>query len=106
MVFFSAFFFGFGIQIRAESLAVWEYVEDYTELKSKDGKNEIEVTFEVKNPIDKTIYLFYEISNFYQNHRRFLKSRDYPQLSGVYREVDALKSSCDPIVKNSDLHYW
>ena len=64
------------------------------------------VEFKVEEDRNDPVYLFYEISNFYQNHRRFLKSRDYPQLSGVYREVDVLKSTCDPIVKKSDLHKW
>jgi len=34
--FFSAFFLGFGIKIRAESLKIWEIVYDYTNSLTKN----------------------------------------------------------------------
>lgn len=49
------------------------------------------------------MYVYYQLDNFYQNHRRYVKSRDYKQLGGVERSVDEVKTSCDPIVMNSDL---
>lgn len=36
------------------------------------------------------------MTNFYQNHRRFMKSRSNDQLFGNYKIVDQL-SDCDPI---------
>ena len=38
-------------------------------------------TFELTETLDKP-YLYYEIENFYANHRKFVKSRNYKQLRG------------------------
>lgn len=48
------------------------------------------------------VYVYYQLDNFYQNHRRYVKSRSFSQLQGNYLAVDKL-SDCDPITKNSDL---
>ena len=49
------------------------------------------------------IYVYYQLDNFYQNHRRYVKSRDNQQLNGQYKDSDALSSACDPIVQVKDL---
>lgn len=56
---------------------------------------------EIKSPI----FVYYQLDNFYQNHRRYVKSRDDSQLAGTYKTVSELSSNCDPIVKVSDLWY-
>lgn len=48
------------------------------------------------------IYFYYGLTNFYQNHRKYLKSRDPEQLAGAIKssvEVDL----CDPIIYNKDI---
>jgi hypothetical protein len=42
------------------------------------------------------------LNNFYQNHRRYVKSRDSSQLNGNYVPVDKL-GDCDPIITVGDL---
>lgn len=49
------------------------------------------------------IYVYYQLDNFYQNHRRYVKSRDNLQLNGQYKTVKELSSACDPIVQVKDL---
>jgi len=49
------------------------------------------------------IFVYYQLDNFYQNHRRYVKSRDYRQLMGETRTIDQVKTPCDPIYKNSQL---
>jgi len=45
------------------------------------------------------VYVYYELDNFYQNHRRYVKSRDEKQLFGQYRsEADLI--NCNPILTN------
>lgn len=56
------------------------------------------ITTKIENPI----YVYYQLDNFYQNHRRYVKSRDNEQLAGKYKDTTQL-SSCDPIIKVSDL---
>lgn len=48
------------------------------------------------------MYVYYQLDNFYQNHRRYVKSRDANQLNGKYLPVDKL-GDCDPIIKVGDL---
>jgi len=44
--------------------------------------------------------VYYQLDNFYQNRRRYVKSRDNSQLAGTY---STKISGCDPIQKVSDL---
>ena len=57
-----------------------------------------QIDTEVKSPV----MVYYQLDNFYQNHRRYVKSRDNDQLNGKYLPVDQL-SDCDPIKKVEDL---
>lgn len=52
----------------------------------------------------KPVYVYYEIDNFYQNHRRYVKSRDDDQLKGKIKSVDQL-TNCDPIRTVKDLGF-
>ena len=58
----------------------------------------LSITEDVTGPV----YVYYQMDNFYQNHRRYVKSRDYNQLKGQILSVADL-SSCDPIVTIDDL---
>lgn len=58
--------------------------------------------FTIDEEIKAPIYVYYQLDNFYQNHRRYVKSRDNSQLAGTYKEVEDL-DNCDPIVKVGDL---
>lgn len=54
------------------------------------------------NLIKGPIYVYYQLDNFYQNHRRYVKSRDNEQLFGTFKDAGEL-STCDPIVNNTQL---
>lgn len=60
---------------------------------------ELKVEKEMKQPV----FAYYQLDNFYQNHRRYVKSRDYQQLMGETRTIDDISSSCEPITTNADL---
>jgi len=47
--------------------------------------------------------VYYQLDNFYQNHRRYVKSRSNKQLMGENMAVADL-DDCDPIIKNKDLN--
>jgi len=59
------------------------------------------IDFQITEIMKAPVFLYYELDNFYQNHRRYLKSRDSDQLNGEIKTVDQL-SDCDPIITNSD----
>ena len=50
--------------------------------KDLKGKCKCEVKIELEEDWNKNIYLYYGLTNFYQNHRRYVKSRDELQLLG------------------------
>jgi hypothetical protein len=56
----------------------------------------------IESKIDGPIYVYYQLDNFYQNHRRYVKSRENSQLAGQYLQVSEL-SACDPIIVVEDL---
>jgi hypothetical protein len=50
--------------------------------------------------------MYYGLSNFYQNHRRYVRSRDDNQLKGDLIEPSKLSSDCDPFIGlNSSIGY-
>lgn len=49
------------------------------------------------------IMVYYQLNNFYQNHRRYVKSKSNDQLNGKILLPSDIQSDCDPIVKVSDL---
>jgi hypothetical protein len=43
------------------------------------------------------VYIYYGLTNYYQNHRRYVASRDDNQLNGVSEPTaNSLSSSCEP----------
>lgn len=46
-----------------------------------------QVKFTIDEDVDGPIYVYYELQNFYQNHRRYVKSRSAYQLEGQVRQV-------------------
>jgi len=59
--------------------------------------------FEIDDDMDEPIYVYYEMRNFYQNHRNYVKSRSENQLRGEDLAEADLDQSCAPIVTNEDL---
>ena len=51
-------------------------------------------TFQLKYDMNSPIYFYYELRNFYQNHRRVISSKSDAQLRGDGNEVDI--SFCEP----------
>ena len=43
-----------------------------------------------------TVYMYYGLTNFYQNHRRYVRSRDDNQLHGEMLSPGDLNDDCEP----------
>ena len=55
-----------------------------------------------------TVYMYYGLTNFYQNHRRYVRSRDDNQLHGDAISPDNLQDDCAPYKKrkiNASVEY-
>lgn len=44
------------------------------------------------------VYLYYRLDNYYQNHRRYVKSRNDNQLRGIGGEDYTALQDCDPVI--------
>ena len=56
----------------------------------------------VEHDIPGPLFVYYGVDNYFQNHRRYLKSRSLKQLNGQWQEWSDL-GDCDPVIKVSDL---
>ncbi|KAG1447059.1 hypothetical protein G6F46_011632 [Rhizopus delemar] len=60
------------------------------------------IQFSIPMQLKAPIYLYYRLSNFYQNHRKYVKSLNYNQLHGdAISEGEAI-SSCSPMAVSPD----
>lgn len=56
-----------------------------------------DMVFEINETITGPVYIYYGLSNFYQNHRRYVKSRDDKQLLGkVSTNINEVATDCGP----------
>ncbi|KAJ1549863.1 hypothetical protein HK096_010012, partial [Nowakowskiella sp. JEL0078] len=65
--------------------------------KFAKATNMCTVQFDIPKTFPSPVFLYYRLTNFYQNHRRYVKSFDPDQLTGKVRNVTDLVTTCDPI---------
>lgn len=107
-------FLPIGISILYFSSQVYELEIDYTnclkqgtttpchEINSTDTCI-CEIDFEIEQDWPGEVFVYYGLYNFYQNHRRYSKSRDDNQLLGDIRFEPS--SLCEPFTKEKNLKY-
>ena len=100
-----------GIGLLYFSDKVEEVMVDYTDCTNSSGIKCSEaiddghsctcsVPFEIPNDLVGTVYMYYGLTNFYQNHRRYAKSRDDDQLLGNLSPDP--HTDCAPFIYNKD----
>jgi len=110
-------FVAIGVGLLHFSNEVLEYNVDYTQCEMVDGNGlkcwekinktnwnddkhptcECTVDIKIDQKMTQPVYMYYGLTNFYQNHRRYVKSRDESQLLGdVEKEPN---SDCTPFAK-------
>eukprot|EP00428_Durinskia_dybowskii_P060903 CAMPEP_0170369506 /NCGR_PEP_ID=MMETSP0117_2-20130122/8018_1 /TAXON_ID=400756 /ORGANISM="Durinskia baltica, Strain CSIRO CS-38" /LENGTH=361 /DNA_ID=CAMNT_0010624227 /DNA_START=67 /DNA_END=1149 /DNA_ORIENTATION=- len=70
--------------------------------EANEGK-QCQITFVFDEDADGPIYVYYELENFYQNHRRYVSSRDQYQLQGDSVSKSDLETTCESLVTNGSL---
>ena len=61
------------------------------------------IQFDVPYDLDHTVLLYYKLTNFFQNHRRYVKSIDTNQVKGDYVSVHSLNTGdCKPITSTDN----
>lgn len=108
-------FAALGTVIIVHSQKCQELPKKYNDLKCDDKEMEepclktlkITVEEDMGGP-DQPVYFYYKLTNFYQNHRRYVKSRNDKQLQGTVpenltaAEETELQTSCDALVDWED----
>ncbi|SCU92572.1 LAME_0F00540g1_1 [Lachancea meyersii CBS 8951] len=70
------------------------------------GVSTCELQFEIPTNLKKSVYVYYQLTNFYQNHRKYVQSFDIKQLKGQAVDGDDLASDCNPLrVENDKVVY-
>jgi len=57
-----------------------------------------DVEIDIERDVEGPVYYYYRLTNFYQNHRIYVKSRDNAQLAG--KQVSSLNGDCQPYDQN------
>lgn len=97
-----------GIGLLYFSDEVKEHVIDYTDCNSTEiigskcadviATNQSQCTcridFQLQEEFNGKVYMYYGLTNFYQNHRRYVKSRDDNQLLGKLSDI--VSGDCEP----------
>ena len=91
-----AVFICFGLLLLLSALDVKEYSTRYDKAgncsqTSWNLSQTCSVSLEVEADMPAPVYFYYELHNFYQNHRMYVKSRDDKQLAGKIAEGDSKK---------------
>lgn len=60
------------------------------------------VQFNLPRDLKPPIYLYYKLTRFYQNHRKYVESYDVDQLGGHAISADDLSTDCKPLRSDSD----
>ena len=63
-----------------------------------------DINFTIEKDMKKTVMVYYRLKNFYQNHRRYIKSKSYKQLKGNVLKESEVKDDCDPVILNKDIY--
>ncbi|XP_053315411.1 cell cycle control protein 50A [Spea bombifrons] len=101
-------FIPIGIGIFVTSNNIREFEIDYTGMDQNSDcykcwnasynstKCSCVVNFTLDYAFESNVFMYYGLSNFYQNHRRYVKSRDDSQLNGAISSLTNPSKECEP----------
>ncbi|KAJ2451761.1 alkylphosphocholine resistance protein lem3 [Coemansia sp. RSA 2424] len=71
--------------------------------KYEADKRTCTIAFNLPKDLEPNVFLYYRLTNFYQNHRRYTRSFDVDQLKGKPRTVsDLANGDCSPLDSHSE----
>lgn len=106
-------FISFGLVSLALGIVLLIYADDIIEIKKRyDNINEClhekimcTIEIEIKEKMEKNVIVYYEFTNFFQNHRRYMKSKSNDQLQGKSFTLEEMEDSgdCKPATTNEQM---
>ena len=114
----SFIFIPIGAVLYVNSEGVEEFIYDYTNCMSEESVDQTcgfvrlnrfrmnesctcVHNFTLEQAMDGDVFAYYGMSNFFQNHRRYVRSRDDNQLVGNHVDQNSVNSDCRPYATNS-----
>ena len=88
-------------QIYSNECKDYKDINDYFNNSLLDSNCKINIT--VEEDMDLPVMVYYQINKFYQNHRRYVKSKNDDQLHGKDIDEKVAKDDCKHAVTNKDL---
>ena len=101
---FGILFIFIGIILLISSNKIVEIINRYDD-ECSAITNPCKIKFELKQEMQAPVMVYYQLHNFYQNHRIYVKSKSNEQLTGNMLSLDTIKKSgaCDPVETNSQM---
>jgi len=81
----------------------WSFQSLSTSAESDPTKrNQCRLRFEIPSDLEAPVFLYYKLTNFFQNHRRYVQSLDTDQLKGKAVSASTLNNgNCRPLGRDS-----
>jgi uncharacterized membrane protein len=104
-------FVAIGVVLLLLSNQIKEYAIRYDKYKECDlslnttYSHKCNITLKIEDKLEPPIMVYYQLENFYQNHRRYIKSKSLAQLRGENLTLEEIKADCDPIITVKDLGF-
>ena len=104
---FGIIFILLGTLILIFSNQIIEIQKQYDNIPQCKDSKICNITIEIEEDMDKTIMIYYQLNGFYQNHRRYVKSKSDTQLNGKTMTLEEMKKSqdCDPVITNEEMGF-
>ena len=103
---FGVIFIIIGIIILIYSGKIQEYSIRYDNHKECENKSICNIKITIDKKMKQPIMVYYQINKFYQNHRRYVKSKSDKQLNGKSFSLKEMKNSgdCAPAETNAEMN--
>ncbi|KAJ1568520.1 hypothetical protein HK405_000994, partial [Cladochytrium tenue] len=74
----------------------WKFHAPVTSSSFDSGTNRCSITFTIDSDMEGPVFMYYRLTNFYQNHRRYVKSFDLNQLKNNLG-LSSVSTNCNPL---------
>ena len=103
---FGVIFIIIGIIILIYSGKIQEYSIRYDNHKECENQSICNIKITIDKKMKQPIMVYYQINKFYQNHRRYVKSKSDKQLNGKSFSLKEMKNSgdCAPAETNAEMN--
>ena len=78
-----------------------EYSVNYSDNPNCGLNQDCVTTLNIESRMERPVYFYIKLNHFYQNHQRYIDSKDEDQLRGIDKSKENL-SKCYPIITNAD----